>query len=109
MDASESPIPFKLLLQNGQATPERLFYIYRDFRGRGLKTFLQENPSRNSQFSEISATFELVEPAVTLRVQYHPAHFYSQTAWSKLSGHTRLMWLDISTIALTLRLWLAPM
>jgi len=88
----ENPIPTlgEILATNKPLKEGDLFTIYHDFYGRGLSKYGNSNePLPRTAIAEIHNLLKYDQKR-RLRIFYSPSNLTSATAWSRLSGRTRL-------------------
>lgn len=90
LHSNKIPTLAELLIKKPKLNNGDLFSIYHDFYGNGLGKFQSSNaPNPQNMFAEVHNRLRY-NPDVKLRILYHPDNFICKTAWSRLSGHTRL-------------------
>lgn len=65
---------------NQNIKPGNFFVFYKDFYGKGLNS-----PNKTAEIHS-----KLADGITELRVKYSPANLLTHSAWTRLSGHTRL-------------------
>ncbi len=81
------------LLLREEARPGKFFTHHGDFYCSGLSRFVKADPSRwrTLKLPVVYSKFDELGMAGRVIMQFHPEHLLSESSWSTLSGHKRLI------------------
>ncbi len=90
LHSNQVPSLGELILSKGTLRSGQLFTVYQDFYGKGLSKYRnRQGPLPRDAIAELHSKSKF-EDKRKLRILFSPENLMSASAWSRLSGHTRL-------------------